>query len=358
MLRTRGMILGLTMIAVALAACGEESPAGQETTEGSPVAPATEGDTEAATDASDGLDTDVEADLVWGTTAASSANYAYAVTTAQEIGQLLPNVEFNVIETAGTTDNIHRMVNGEIELLNLVASAGYAAYNGTAEFDEPADVRVLWFFQEYPFHIIVSKDTGIESLDGLNDVTFNPGINGSSTEATVLRAFEILGVEPDLYRGGLDDAVGAFKDRRIDGLTKAGPIPEPVISDLRTAVDVNLVSFTSEELDQVQEEVPQYGRTTIPAGTYEGIEHDVETLSLYLGIGAAASVSDDVAYAITRANAEAQESIASAHASLAGVDLGEMTLRAAKSPLHCGAIRYYEEIGHAIPDELRPSECP
>ena len=44
---------------------------------------------------------------------------------------------------------------------------------------------------------------------------------------------------------------------------------------------------------------------------------------------------------------------AAAFPSMKGSDLAELTLAYATSPLHPGAIRYFEEVGLNVPDKLR-----
>ena len=44
---------------------------------------------------------------------------------------------------------------------------------------------------------------------------------------------------------------------------------------------------------------------------------------------------------------------AAAFPTVKGLNLPELTLQYATSPLHPGAIRYYEEIGLTVPDHLK-----
>jgi TRAP-type uncharacterized transport system substrate-binding protein len=64
-------------------------------------------------------------------------------------------------------------------------------------------------------------------------------------------------------------------------------------------------------------------------------------------------MSDDLAYAITRAMFENIADLQAVHPA-ANETTVEFTIAATPVPLHPGAIRYYEEIGTMIPDALRP----
>ena len=109
---------------------------------------------------------DVSANLTWGTTAATSTNYAYAVAVAKQMQDTLPNVNVNVIETAGTPDNLARMEGGSAQLVNITSDAASQGYEGTGTFAEsPApDLRVLWYFQDSPYHFIVRRDVGASDV--------------------------------------------------------------------------------------------------------------------------------------------------------------------------------------------------
>jgi TRAP-type uncharacterized transport system substrate-binding protein len=64
-------------------------------------------------------------------------------------------------------------------------------------------------------------------------------------------------------------------------------------------------------------------------------------------------MSDDLAYAITRAMFENIADLQAVHPA-ANETTVDFTMSATPIPLHPGAIRYYEEIGATIPDALRP----
>jgi TRAP transporter TAXI family solute receptor len=307
----------------------------------------------------DGERPTVSANLTWATTAASSTNYAYAVAVAQELQRGLPNVRINVIESAGTPDNLARMEGGSAQLVNITSDGALQAYEGIGAYadSQSEDLRVLWYFQDSPYHFIVRARSGISKVSELEGESFNPGISGSSTEQTVLQVLKTLGISPDYSRGGLDDAVNSFKDRRITGLVKAGPVPEPLMSELSISADLGLAGFTEEQIQTVGHEMPYLEFSTIPGGTYPGIAEEIQTLSLVLGVGAGKDVSTEVAYEITKGMWEKNDRIADSHATLKGVDIPKLTVEKAKTPLHCGAVQYYEEdLEMTVPDELLPPE--
>ena len=66
-----------------------------------------------------------------------------------------------------------------------------------------------------------------------------------------------------------------------------------------------------------------------------------------------AEMSDDLAYAVTKAMFENIADLQAVHPA-ANETTVEFTMGATPIPLHPGAVRYYDEIGAEIPDDLRP----
>ena len=77
------------------------------------------------------------------------------------------------------------------------------------------------------------------------------------------------------------------------------------------------------------------------------------TWGFMIGVSAQPDMPDDVAYNIVKAVMEDDVEQATAFPAVAGANLAELTLQYATSPLHPGAIRYFEEIGLTVPDNLR-----
>ena len=96
-----------------------------------------------------------------------------------------------------------------------------------------------------------------------------------------------------------------------------------------------------------------FATTTLPGGTYNGVDADMTVLGIPNVLVASSEMSDDLAYAITRAMFENIADLQAVHPA-ANETTVDFTMSATPIPLHPGAIRYYEEIGATIPDALRP----
>lgn len=109
---------------------------------------------------------------------------------------------------------------------------------------------------------------------------------------------------------------------------------------------ISLVSLTDEQIGQTGA-----AHQTIPAGTYAGIEENVETTSLPVIAYTTTSMDEDTAYTLTRTFWERRDAMAEEAAwwdSMTHDMIGNIA-----GTLHPGALRYYDEAGIEIPDELR-----
>jgi len=102
--------------------------------------------------------------------------------------------------------------------------------------------------------------------------------------------------------------------------------------------------LTGAPIKELQKNQPYYASTILPAGTYKGIDKDIETLAVRAIWATHAELSDDIAYAVTKALYENVETLAKVHVKGKEISL-KTALESVSIPLHPGAERYYREKG-------------
>ena len=96
--------------------------------------------------------------------------------------------------------------------------------------------------------------------------------------------------------------------------------------------------------------------SVIAAGTYSGqVNGDMDKVSTAsaMMMGVHASMDDETAYALTKAYWENLEAMMNANALMRSIN-PEKPFAGMNASLHPGAVRYYEEAGIAIPENLKP----
>ena len=299
-----------------------------------------------------------DTDLLIGSTSASSSHYGYFVAVGQLINEQVDGVRASVVETGATMDNLRRMQRGQIDLGLVTTNVAQHAVAGSDAFEGGAqDLSLLWVYTGAPQNVVVRSDAGVQSLEDLEGVRFNPGIKGSATESTTEAVFETLGLSADYVRGSTTDIVNAIKDNRTVGYVKsgAGLKLDASTMDIATATDITVLGLGPGQADALRADMPDVSVVDVPAGAAEGLPA-YTTWSFGVGVGAGQSLSEEAAYGIVKAVMEDESVQANAMASLEGANLAELTLQYATIPLHPGALRWFEEAGMEVPDALKGAD--
>ncbi|WP_370224909.1 TAXI family TRAP transporter solute-binding subunit [Cytobacillus sp.] len=292
-------------------------------------------------------------------TDSSSSYYGYNVGIANAIGTLNPEIQVSVVETGGSSDNMQRLSKGEGKMALGTSPSDYQTYFGEGDFKDIKNnsIRALWYFVPSPFNLIVSESANVNSFEDLNGKDFSFGGSGTSTEKVTTAVFETLGIQPKSYAGSMSDAQAAFADRRIVGLTKTGTPPDSYVQKTAAEQKIKLLGLTDAQIENITEKLPYIGTSTIPAGSYEGVNEDVQTVQFTMSILLDSSVSQETGYKMWEAmwSEEGKKIWLNSFSAAADVDIPELTLESA-IPLHSGTVQFLKENGYEVPEELIPPE--
>lgn len=294
--------------------------------------------------------------LAFGATNSQSAHYAYFASLAKIVNDSYPDAyQASVVETGATVDNLKRMAREQLDIGLVTTSTLYQAYNGIKAFDgRPVESKLLWAYSLAPQNVVVRRDSGITSLEELEGKKFGPGMRGSSTEATALEVFELLNITPDWVRGTNSEQANAIKDDRSAGFVKSavGTSFDALTTDIAAFTPLQVLGLTDTQEAQIREELPELSIVEMPGGEMEN-SGAYSAWGFMIGVSARPGMDEQTAYDITKAVMENMAEQEAAFPSVKGLNLAELTLQYATSPLHPGAVRYYEEIGLTVPDSLK-----
>lgn len=296
--------------------------------------------------------------LTIGATNPQISHYAYFAAVSKLINQKIDGYTSNVIETGATIDNLNRMQRGQIDLGLITSNSLHEAYYGKGKFsDKPVKSGLLWLYSEAPQLIVVTRESGIDSIEGLNGKPMGPGPRGSSTEQTSVAAMKLLSIEPKWVRGSMPELTNAIKDARSLGVihTAVKASYQPVVMEVHATRPLRVLGLTDAQVEKIAKGLPEISILEVPANKTDlGTAAPVKTWAFLVGVSAAPNLAEDDAYRIVKAVMEDKVEQKAAFAGLVAEGLIEATLKNARSPLHPGAIRYYEERGYTIPARLRP----
>lgn len=89
---------------------------------------------------------------------------------------------------------------------------------------------------------------------------------------------------------------------------------------------------------------PFYAKTVIPAGTYDGLDRDVTTVSIRAMLVCRSDVPEDVVYELMTAMFDKQSELAASHDKFKELSL-EGAVAGVSIPYHPGAEKYLTEQG-------------
>lgn len=292
--------------------------------------------------------------ILIGSTSASSSHYGYFVAVSQIINKQVPALDSSVVETGATMDNLRRLERRQVDLGLVTTNVMHHANAGTGDFaGKPVGSRLLWIYSLAPQNAIVRKDSGIKTLAGLEGKRFNTGLKGSATEKTTDAVFALLGIKPDVLRGSTGEVVAAVKDNRAVGYVKSGAGLKLDASsrEIATFTPIEILGLDAAQAAKIASGMPELSMVDVPADAKNGTAA-YKTWGFGVGASASAELDEKLAYAIVKAICEDKDVQAAAFSEAAGVDIAEMTLKFATSPLHPGAVRYFKERGLDVPARL------
>ena len=287
----------------------------------------------------------------------TSPVYSYWVAVAKSIEKVYPQFKITVSETTGALDITKRIRNKQAAVGNSMANLDYANYNGTDQFKGSASTkaRILWYYDHLIAQWVVSKDSGITSIEQLTGKDYNPGGAGGGIVDITKKTMALFDVKPRYYEGTQAAAMEAMQNRHIIGLSKTGPVPDAFFQQIMVNLPITLLGLTQEQLDKALATYPYWTSYTIPAKTY-GDTKEVKTVAVLTGAQATSDLPEEIGYAFIKAMWEGGKPIwQAAYPSAANIDALKLTLQS-RVPLHAGTVRYLKEKGFTVPDNLIPPE--
>lgn len=260
--------------------------------------------------------------------------------------------------TGASVENMGLIATGDADLAIGLADTVAQAYSGTGRFEgqELSMVRGLASLYANMIHIVALEGSGITTLDDLRGKRVSIGAPGSGTEVNTAAILEANGItydDIDEQRLNFNETADALANGDIDAGFWSVGAPTSSILNLATTQDITIITLTEAQLAAAMEADPTFALTTLPGGTYTGVDQDIAVLGVPNVLTVSSEMSDDLAYAITSAMFENIAEMQAVHPAAKQTTV-DFTLSATPVPLHPGAIRYFEEIGATVPDRLRP----
>ncbi len=283
----------------------------------------------------------------------SSSYYQMAVQVGENIAQATNgDLSVTIEESQGSVQNVKeaRKRKGNYifttppGLIGLAKSAKAMFKNDNPK--DYASVRALFPIPFLTMHFVTTKDSGIKTFEDLNGKSLltGKGTFGANEAKKYVKLFGLDKVK--LVDAELSGAVSALKNGQIDAFATSGSYPAPNVIEAAASLDIVLLSMSDEMVAKTKRD-----KLIIPAGTYAGVDEDIVTTTLPVGLYTTTQMSEETAYKLVKAFWESKPNLEKQNSWWKAIT--PKSLEIFKTPFHPGALKYYDEIGVTIPDNLR-----
>lgn len=276
----------------------------------------------------------------------SGVYYPLGVALSKVFSDKLKDVRPSVQATKASVENLNLIQAGKGELAFTLGDSLGLAWAGDADAGFKTPLKKLRTVAAvYPnyIQIVALKDSGIKSLADLKGKRLSVGAPKSGTELNARTILEAAGIKySDLGKVEylpFGESVDLMKNRQLDATLQSAGLGVSSIRDLANSVEITVVEVPNAIINKVG---APYVSATIPAGTYQGQEKDVQTAAVVNYLVTRSDLSDDLVYQMTKALFEGLPDLIAAHSAAKSIKLEEAA-KHSPIPLHPGAEKYYKE---------------
>lgn len=257
--------------------------------------------------------------------------------------------------TTASVFNNAAVQNGELEAGLAAADVTRSMYLGEGKFDGKPHPKLRVVANLYPedLHLVMPKGASIGNLGDLKGKRVGIAQAGSGTQVAVLQMLDAWGVDRDnMDEAELNNSQSAERlaDGQLDAYFYAAGWPVAAMVQLASTKGMSLHSFSDADLKKINEIIPAYIPSKIPAGVYEGVDSDILTPAVSALLVVSSDLDDELVYGITKAmwNSNTRKLLDNGHAKgkQITVETALDGVAALGVPLHPGAERFYKEAGH------------
>ena len=266
---------------------------------------------------------------------------------AELINQHVEGVNATAEVTGASTENVRLLQAGEVELGLVQNDITFYAKTGTEMFEDEELGNLRGVAVLYPeiIQIVTLEGAGIDSVYDFAGKTIAVGAPGSGTEANARQIIEAHGLTyEDMTVDYLSfaEAVDQLRDGHVDAAFLTAGIPTGALMDLAATHDPKILSIDEDVAAQIMEDFPFYTEAVIPGGTYDGLDEDVNTVTVLAMIVTSAALDSDTVYNMTAAIFDNLDYLYEIHERAR-----DITVEAAQDgmpiELHRGAARYFDQ---------------
>lgn len=277
--------------------------------------------------------------------------YMFSAILADVWKRYIPDLDITVIATPGTTANYIPIDKGEMDLGGAATFGDYWAMHGMYF----TKTKLTNFCSLIPAskafsHAFTYIDSPIKTWKDMDGKVVHLGARASPTSIMNEEIFKIFGFKAKYVYSTPQEAIDMVKDRRVEAMVYSVGAPWGAIMDISKDRPLKLIPMKAEEQKKVAAALPYQVPDTIPAKTYSFQNEDYPTTMGLQNVVVRPGLSEELAYQLTKVAWDHWDEVVKATSAAKWVKPQDIVHMIA--PIHPGAVKYYQEKGIKIPDQL------
>ncbi|MCC3751304.1 MAG: TAXI family TRAP transporter solute-binding subunit [Halorhodospira halophila] len=289
-----------------------------------------------------------------GTASQGGTYYIYGSGWADMVAGML-DIRAGGEVTGGPVQNATLVETGDHEFGLVTMGPARAAWDGESELApgmEHRNIRAVFPMYQTTFHIITREGDELTSMEDLEGKRVGVGPSGGTADMYFPQFFDELGIDVRVRNGGASDLAGQLQDGLIDAFAFAAGTPISAFSQLEAEINANIFSVTEAQQEQLLEAFPALSPADIEADLYSSLDADIPAISIWNFAITHQDMPESLVYEVTRAVMENHDRMMDIHRA-SRETLPENHQYNDWMPWHPGAVRWFEENGYEIPEDLR-----
>lgn len=267
-------------------------------------------------------------------------------------------VKAKAVTSGASVSNAKAIGDGTAQAAILQNDVAYYAYNGLYMFEGSKISNIRGVAALYPetVQFVVRADSDIKTLQDFKGKKVAIGAAGSGTAVAAEQVLKAAGVWDSIEKVNqkFSEAAQSLKLGQVDVAVIVSGAPTPAVNQIAVQTPVRVVPIPDDILAKLKDQgYIFYVRQVLPKDTYNGMEEDTPTVAVKAMLAVSADLPEDTVYQMTKILFDNLDELHQVHAKTKYISL-DTALDGMSIPLHPGAIKYYEEKGITVPDELKP----
>ena len=266
------------------------------------------------------------------------------------------DIEISAEASGGSTANLKRLNNGDIDFGIVYSGDAYLGRSGKLPGDENKynNVRALGFLYGAPAHLVTRAMDNYKSAADLAGKRVAVGNAGSGALTAAERFFKHVGLWDRIEKQflGYSAAATALNEGKLDAFWVFVGYPNASVSEAAAHEEIHLIDVgVDAEKSRFYEIYPFYQSMEIPAGTYSKQDKPVRSFQDAAYWCTNTQVSDELVYRSLKAiySPAGLKHMVAAKKTAKSMNIAD-GIKGVSIPLHSGAEKFWKENGLTVPD--------